>query len=155
FRVWRLKRAVRLLEDVRQIASDNGLKLKPVARRVLFPILEAASLEEDKELHKRWVALLTNAARADSDVLPSFPDILRQLTGEDAQFLDEAYDQVVRDDRQKRARSVRKRYPETLSKQKSKTLQKYMQELNRDGLLYLVDGGCPILIPPRSFVSMD
>jgi hypothetical protein len=86
FRVWRLKRTVRLLEDVKQIASDAGLDLKPVAPRLLFPILEAASLEDDEDLRRRWVALLTNAARTDfhNEVLPAFPDILKQLTSEEA-----------------------------------------------------------------------
>jgi Abortive infection alpha len=95
-RVWRLKRAVRYLEDVREVASKAGLRLKPVAPRLLFPILDSASLEDDQDLHRRWVALLANAARTDSDlVLPCFPDILRQLTPEEAQFLDRAYDETT------------------------------------------------------------
>src|ERR1035441_2120754 len=94
-RVWRLKRAVRLLQDVEQVASREGLRLKPVAPRLLFPILDSTSLEDDEDLHQRWVALLTNAARTDFDdeVLPSFPDILKQLTTAEAQFLDRAYDE--------------------------------------------------------------
>ena len=80
FRVWRLKRVVRLLEEVRQVVSDAGLDLKPVSPRLLFPILEAAPLQDDEDLHQRWVALLTNAASTahDSDMLPCFPDILRR-----------------------------------------------------------------------------
>ncbi len=42
-----------------------------------------------------WVALLTNAARTDFNVLPSFPDILKQLTSEEAQFLDRAYNETT------------------------------------------------------------
>ena len=108
FRVWRLKRTVRLLEEVKQIASDAGLDLKPVAPRLLFPILEAASLEDDEDLRQRWVALLTNAARTDFDneVLPAFPDILKQLTSQEAKFLDEACDQVTDDER----RAIRERH---------------------------------------------
>jgi hypothetical protein len=96
-RVWRLKRAVKYLEDVKEVASKAGLLLKPVAPRLLFPILDSASLEDDNDLHQRWVALLTNAARTDFDdeVLPSFPDILKQLTAQEVQFLDRAYDEVT------------------------------------------------------------
>ena len=95
-RVWRVKREVRYLQDVKEAASKAGLKLKPVVPRLLFPILDSASLEDDEDLHQRWVALLTNAARTDSDlVLPCFPDILRQLTSEEAQFLDRAYDETT------------------------------------------------------------
>jgi abortive infection alpha-like protein len=111
-RVWRLKRTVRLLEEVRQIAVDAGLDLKPVAPRLLFPLLEAASLEDNKDLHERWVALLTNAATTDYDteILPCFPDILRQLTAEEAQFLDRAYEQVTTD-AEKRQAEIRERNP--------------------------------------------
>ena len=96
-RVWRLKRAVRYLEDVEEVVSKAGLNLKPVAPRLLFPILDSASLEDDENLHQRWVALLTNAARTDYDdeILPSFPDILKQLTAQEVQFLDRAYDEVT------------------------------------------------------------
>ena len=44
FRVWRLKRTVRLFQELRQIADDAGLHLKPDAPRLLFPLLESASL---------------------------------------------------------------------------------------------------------------
>jgi hypothetical protein len=95
FRVWRLKRVVRLLEEVEHLAADNGVQLKPVAPRLLFPILEAASLQDDEELYNRWIALLTNfASDHDSSLLPSFPETLRQLTPEEARFLDKAYDDV-------------------------------------------------------------
>jgi hypothetical protein len=97
FRVRRLKNALRLFEDVKEVASEAGLRLKPVAPRLLLPILESASLEDEEDLHKRWVALLTNAAIANSPsaVLPAFPDILKQLTSQEAQFLDKAYDEVT------------------------------------------------------------
>jgi hypothetical protein len=96
FRVWRLRRTVRLLEDVKQIASKAGLHLRPVAPATLFPLLEAASLEDNEDLHQRWVALLTNTATNPDDILPCFPDILRQLTPMEAQFLDRVYDELTR-----------------------------------------------------------
>ena len=106
FRVWRLKRIVRLLDEVKHVASNAGLKLKPVAPRVLFPLLEAASLEDDEDLHQRWVALLTNAstaAQTNSNILPCFPDILKQLTSVEAHFLDKAYDEITIDAERRRA----------------------------------------------------
>src|ERR1035438_2714716 len=81
-RAWRVRNAFRLVLGVKQAAQENGFELNPVAPRLLFPLLEAATLEDDEDLHKRWVALLTNAARTDfdSEILPCFPDILKQLT---------------------------------------------------------------------------
>jgi Abortive infection alpha len=108
FRVWRLKRTVQLLEEVRETAIDAGFHLKPVAPRLLFPLLESASLEDDEDLHKCWVALLSNASRPNSDteVLPSFPNILKQLTSEEARFLNDAYDKVAHETKERLRRGV-------------------------------------------------
>lgn len=94
-RAWRAKRAVRLFDDVMRVMSAGHLRPNPVAPRLLFPILDAATLNEDEDLHARWVALLTNAATSDKQVLPSFSEILRQLTPEEVRFLDRAYDEVT------------------------------------------------------------
>ncbi|MGH9452760.1 MAG: Abi-alpha family protein [Terriglobia bacterium] len=96
-RAYPLKRALKLFEKVKRMAASAGVELRPVARRLLFPILESALIEDDEGLHNRWAALLTNASAAtfENDVLPSFPDILRQLIPVDAQFLDKAYDETV------------------------------------------------------------
>ena len=103
FRVWRLKRIVRLLEEVKQVACNAGLRIEPVAPRVLFPLLEAASLEEEDDLYCRWVALLSNTASHNTEILPCFPDLLRQLSPPEAQFLDKAYDETFLDVEKRRA----------------------------------------------------
>ena len=94
-RAWRAKRAVRLFDDVMKAMSARHVKPNAVAPRLLFPILDAATLNEDEDLHARWVALLTNAAITDKQVLPSFSEILRQLTPEEVRFLDRAYNEVT------------------------------------------------------------
>lgn len=98
-RVWRLKRAVRLWEDVKKLASAAHLELKPVAPRLLFPILDSATLNEDEDLHARWVALLANAATTENQVLPAFADILKQLTPEEARLLDDTYSLLTTDEK--------------------------------------------------------
>jgi hypothetical protein len=77
------------------VRISGNLELKPVAPRLLFPILDSATLNEDEDLHARWAALLTNAATIDRRVLPSFSEILKQLTPDEARFLDRAYDEVM------------------------------------------------------------
>ena len=44
------------------------LALRPVAMNVAFPLLEAASLEEDDGLQDIWANLLVNAADRNSGV---------------------------------------------------------------------------------------
>jgi hypothetical protein len=56
---------------------------------VLVPLLEGGSLEEDESMAERWAALLANATDPDApDVPPAFPDVLRQLSTDDARLLD-------------------------------------------------------------------
>jgi hypothetical protein len=96
-RLWRVKRLVQCLDDFREFAMKRGLKLKPVAVKILFPLLEGATLEDDDDLHQRWVALLINAASTDyeNEIPAYFPDILKQLTRDEARLLDSAYDELT------------------------------------------------------------
>jgi len=103
-----MRKAVRLFKDVEQAAQEGGFRLNPVAPRLFLPILESATSQDDEILHKRWVALLTNAARTDFDteMLPCFPDILKQMTSEEALFLDKVYDEATRDVDARRAQAL-------------------------------------------------
>jgi Abortive infection alpha len=98
-RVWRFKRAVRLLEEVKKMTEAAHIELKPVAPNLIFPMLDAATLADD-ELQTTWAALITNAATTDfaTEVLPSFPDILRQLTPAEVRFLDTVEYEVGQDE---------------------------------------------------------
>lgn len=102
-RVWRLERQIRLWVKVKNMVETANLPIKPVAPRLLFPILEAASLEDDDNLQSHWAGLLSNAATDPNSVHPSFIEVLRQLTPEDAQLLDRLYDSCE----SKRTRTVR------------------------------------------------
>lgn len=112
-RLWRVRRLVRCLDEFQRFVTKRGLKLKPIALKTLFPLLEGATLEDDDDLHERWVALLVNAARADyrNEIPAYFPDILRQLTCEEARFLDSAYDELTIGAEKRRA-ELQAKYPD-------------------------------------------
>jgi hypothetical protein len=92
-RFWRLRNQVRLLNRAREMVGTAGIDPKSIPLRVLFPLLEGASIEDDHELSERWAALLANAAAHDGDekVLPSFPTLLRQISPVDARALDHLF----------------------------------------------------------------
>jgi hypothetical protein len=80
FLVRRLKAQLKLLERAHQYLRDAGRDPREVKWNVLFPLLEAASLDEDDDMADRWAALLANAADPLADeVPPSFADVLRQF----------------------------------------------------------------------------
>ena len=64
---------------------------QPVPPRLFLPMLEAASIEGDEDLHTRWAALLANAAASPESVHPSYIEVLKQLTPVEARLLDALY----------------------------------------------------------------
>jgi hypothetical protein len=93
FRLFRVKQQIRLLRDAKQLLADEGLDPKAVNLKTLVPLLEAAVLEEDEDMSKRWAALLASAANPANaqGVAPSFIEILKQLTPLEARLLDSVY----------------------------------------------------------------
>ncbi|HTT23320.1 MAG TPA: Abi-alpha family protein [Candidatus Sulfotelmatobacter sp.] len=91
-RVWRFKRQLRLLQEVKRLIEQSGKDIKPIATRLFFPVLEAASIEDDDEMQTRWAALLANEATSVGSMHPSYIDILKQLAPDDARLLDKLCD---------------------------------------------------------------
>jgi hypothetical protein len=95
-RVYRFGRQLSLLRKAERIALEAGFKPTAVPTKLLFSLLEGASLEEDEGLHDKWAALLANSANPGMTkwVRPSFADTLTLMTPEVAQFLDTVFDQA-------------------------------------------------------------
>lgn len=76
------------------MVEKAGREVRPVPGRILMPILEHASIEEDDDLRTKWAALLANAATPEfgTYVLPAYAEILRQITPVQAKMLDWIYE---------------------------------------------------------------
>ena len=83
----RVDRARKLIEDAAASVQAAGKEPQPIPGRLLMPILERGSLEEDEELRQRWVNLLANAAASSPTVLPAFVSILGELSPVEARVL--------------------------------------------------------------------
>jgi hypothetical protein len=87
----------RRLKNLREIGSkahftllNIGVEPAPVPLKIIQPMIEGASLEEDPNLREKWANLMANAAdpRRKYDISPFFQAILRELSPRDALFLD-------------------------------------------------------------------
>lgn len=94
FEAW----AERRVEATKSVIIDAALRVqeargtpRAVPGRILMPLLEKASLEEDQELRRRWVALLANASLRPAAVLPAFVAILGELSPKEARLLEHIY----------------------------------------------------------------
>src|SRR5688572_1915560 len=68
-RIYRYGRQLSLLKKAERMAQEAGFIPKAVPPKILFPLLEGASMEEDEGLHNMWAALLANASLAEAIVV--------------------------------------------------------------------------------------
>ena len=93
----RHKRAEAVLTDSVKMLRTAQLEPQPVPGRILFPLMQYASLEEDDDLRAKWTALLANASSPgpENQILPAYAEILRQLTPIQAKILDHMFQQTL------------------------------------------------------------
>ena len=92
-KLWRYKRIIETILKARQYLLDKGINPKAVPLKILHPLLESASLEDNGDMQGIWAALLANAAdpKNSNDIHSSYIDILKQLTPIEAKLLDTYY----------------------------------------------------------------
>jgi hypothetical protein len=85
-RMYRYDRQLKCVEKAGRMASDAGFTPKAVPPKILFPLLEGASFEDNDELHTMWAALLANASSPTNaeKVRPRFIAILKQMAPDEA-----------------------------------------------------------------------
>ena len=109
-RHWRAKQAMRIvLESRARIDARHIDEPRSVPPSVLIPLLEAASLETEQELHDWWVELLTTASDpSESPVSSAFPRILAELSHTEARILNWMYEKGSHSDSLEQFHSVAK-----------------------------------------------
>jgi hypothetical protein len=98
-REYRMRNALRIFQRVQKMLLNAGIDPQTIAPRIFLPMLEAASIEDNDTLQERWAALLANASnpQCGAPVLASFVEVLKQLTSEQALFLDKVFSHVTQD----------------------------------------------------------
>lgn len=87
----REQRRNKVLADTQKRLEDKKIEPKSVEMKLLKPILEYSSLEEeDSELREKWISLLASAASGQS-VRVDYPAILSQLSSTEVRILDLLY----------------------------------------------------------------
>lgn len=89
-RSWRFRNQINTLLKARDFLDKKGINPQQVPLKVLAPLLENCSLEEEESMQNRWAALLANAAdpNFEEEIRPSFTSILKDLSPKDASILD-------------------------------------------------------------------
>lgn len=88
-RVRRLKNQIKIFSDAKRIAEENNITIKQVNLKILVPLLEFSSLEEDETLQQKWSNLIVSFSDSALNYESSiFPFILSQLNKNDAEAFD-------------------------------------------------------------------
>jgi len=93
-RVFRVKNLLRTTERTKRILEDAGLHPKPVPSRLLLPILDTCSVEDNDDLQERWAGLLASASQETDSLSPSFIETLKQLTPNEAKHCDYIFEEL-------------------------------------------------------------
>lgn len=87
-RVYRAKNLINTLRKTEQILREAGLPANAVPTRLLFPIADASSIEDNETLQEMWAGLLATASQQTDSASPSFIETLKQLAPDDARHLE-------------------------------------------------------------------
>jgi hypothetical protein len=84
------------VEKAEKMTEEAGFTPQAVPPKILFPLLEGVSFEENEELHTMWAALLANAASVGTAevVRPGFIAILKQMAPDEAALLKWIYERT-------------------------------------------------------------
>src|SRR6266568_757412 len=80
------------------MAQEAGFTPQAVPPKILFPLLEGASFEDNEDLHTMWAALLANAASPGGQdaVKPGLIAILKKMSHDEAALLNWVFDEFLR-----------------------------------------------------------
>jgi hypothetical protein len=88
-KLWRFKNQVKILTKAEEYINKKNIKIKQIPLKILVPLLDGASLEEDDDLRDKWSALIVNYANENQKInCTIYPNILNQLSSNEARCLD-------------------------------------------------------------------
>ena len=88
-RIYRRGRLTECVNKAETMLIEAGISPQAVPPKILFPLLDGASLEEDESLHDMWAGLLANGASPENagKVRPGFVATLKQMAPDEAGLL--------------------------------------------------------------------
>jgi len=81
-------------KKVKKKIEQSGLQKKQIPLKVLVPILEHSSLEEDSDLQDKWANMLANAISGNKKISPNYVAILSELSSVEVGLLDKLHNEA-------------------------------------------------------------
>lgn len=93
-RFWRWQNQVSIVKKVKEKIEQSGLPKQQIPLKILVPILEHSSLEEDSELQEKWANMLANAISGSKEISPNYVAILSELSSVEVGLLDKLHNEA-------------------------------------------------------------
>jgi hypothetical protein len=91
-RLRRLKNQIEILKKAQKIAKEANINIKQINLKVLVPLLENCSLEEEESIQDMWANLIANYADSNKTYHSAiYPFILSQLSSDEVKQIEEIY----------------------------------------------------------------
>jgi len=94
--MWRFSNQLKMLNKAKSLCEKHNIKTKKISLKVLAPLLDYSSLEEDETMQDKWAILLTNLIDSQQNIENHvFPYILSQLSSNEFYPMEETYDNCI------------------------------------------------------------
>lgn len=102
-KLWRWSNQINIITKAQRKIEESGLDKKQIPLKVLVPIIQNSSLEQDENMQDKWANMLANAATGNVEISPNYAAILNELSPIEVSILDKIYQEVNKEsDYQKR-----------------------------------------------------
>lgn len=101
-RNWRFRNEIKILKNTKELVKRTGLDFNKIPLKVLVPLMEASSLEEEETMQNRWSNLLANALLGKIEITPNYVEMLKELSSIEVQILDKIYSEASQKNPQER-----------------------------------------------------
>lgn len=94
---WRWKNQVSIIKNAQAKIESSGLTKKQIPLKVLVPIIQNSSLEEEDNMQEKWANMLANAATGRIDISPNYAGILNELSTIEVKLLEQIYKESMKE----------------------------------------------------------
>jgi hypothetical protein len=89
---WRTKNQIQILNKAKLHCEKHNVATKTISLKVLCPLLDNASLEDDEIMQDKWAILIANMVNSELNIENHvFPYILSQISKDEFLFLESVY----------------------------------------------------------------
>lgn len=129
----RFKNQLKILSDAELLLKEKNINPKKVSLKVLVPLLDLSSYEEDENIQKKWSHLTTHILDDNTDIIfqQNCISILNKMSSKDAELLDDIFE-LFNTKRKQKNQYEHTAYNKTLKKNpsSSKSLPKEHEDLS-------------------------